>query len=105
MEVLALDKEFEAEAEAEVLGAWAVLRAATAATSLIRSRSISGGAATCCWAECGGFWGGARGGLICWSECMAGEVGGERGEVAGEGGAVVLLLVGALKWKTSAGCG
>jgi len=36
---------------------------------------------------------------------MAGEVGGERGEVAGEGGAVVLLLVGALKWKTSAGCG
>jgi len=70
MDVLALDKEFEADAEAEVLGAWVVLRAATAATSLIRSRSISGGAATCCWAECGGFWGGARGGLICWSECM-----------------------------------
>lgn len=40
--------------------------------------------------------GGAMGGLICWSECMAGDVGGDRGEVAGEGGAVLLLL-GALK--------
>lgn len=105
MELLEFETEVDVDAEAadaaEVLGAWAwawVVRAATAATSLIRSRSMSGGAAAC--DECGGFEGdGATGELICCSECVAGEVGGDRGEVAGDGGEVVLLL-GALKWNT-----